>query len=153
GADFDDYGIPFFVDKRRPLNQHPVVQLVSSALQAVTSGFTHTDIFAYLKTDLATTTRAEVDMLENYCLAFGISARDWQSDEKWHFADPESGRFDERQINRVRHKAIKPLLELQDMLCPAGDQGKTVSPEQFTRAIFAFLDALDVSRTIAGWIS
>ncbi|MHC4432559.1 MAG: PD-(D/E)XK nuclease family protein [Planctomycetota bacterium] len=152
-ADFDDYGIPFFVDKRRPLNQHPVVQLVSSALQAVTSGFTHTDIFAYLKTDLATTTRAEVDMLENYCLAFGISARDWQSDEKWHFADPESGRFDERQINRVRHKAIKPLLELQDMLCPAGDQGKTVSPEQFTRAIFAFLDALDVSRTIAGWIS
>jgi len=51
-AYFDDYGIPFFIDKRRPLNQHPVVQLICSALQAVTGGFAHSDIFAYLKTDL-----------------------------------------------------------------------------------------------------
>jgi len=152
-ACFDDCGVPFFIDRRRPLNQHPVVQLVSSALQAVTAGFTGADIFAYLKTDLAATTRAEVDMLENYCLAFGISARDWQSDKQWRFAYPESGRSDEQLINRLRQKAVKPLLELQDTLCPAGDQGKTASPEQFTRAIFAFLDALDVSRTIAGWIS
>jgi len=152
-AYFDDCGIPFFIDRRRPLNQHPVVQLVSSALQAVTSGLTGADIFAYLKTDLAAATRGEVDMLENYCLAFGISARDFQSDKQWHFAAPESGRFDERRINRIRQKTIRPLLELRDALWSVGNQGKTVSPGQFTRAVFAFLDALDVGKTITGWIS
>ncbi|MBL7188006.1 MAG: exodeoxyribonuclease V subunit gamma [Phycisphaerae bacterium] len=152
-AYFDDCGIPFFIDKRRPLNHHPVIQLVSSALQVVTAGFTGADIFAYLKTDLAATPRSEVDMLENYCLAFGISARDWQSDKQWRFAAPESGRFDEQRIDRIRHQISRPLLELQDRLCPLDNQGKTVSAEQFARAIFAFLDALCVKKTISGWIS
>ncbi|NOR66815.1 MAG: hypothetical protein GQ528_05620, partial [Woeseiaceae bacterium] len=152
-AYFDDCYIPFFIDKRKPINHHPVVQLVSSALQAVTAGFTHGDIFAYLKTDLAAVQRGEVDLLENYCLAFGISPRDWQSDKQWRFAGPESGRFDEQRINRIRQKTIKPLLELRDALCPIGNQGKTVGAGQFTRAIFAFLDALDIDKTIGGWIS
>ncbi|MHC4678294.1 MAG: PD-(D/E)XK nuclease family protein, partial [Planctomycetota bacterium] len=82
-AYFDDYRVPFFIDKRRPLNQHPVVQLVSSALQVVTRGFAHSDMFAYLKTDLVPVERYEVDLLENYCLAFGVSARDWQGEKAW----------------------------------------------------------------------
>ncbi|MHC4073830.1 MAG: 3'-5' exonuclease, partial [Planctomycetota bacterium] len=38
-AYFDDYEVPFFIDKKKPLNHHPVVQLVCSALQVVTGGF------------------------------------------------------------------------------------------------------------------
>lgn len=151
-AYFDDCAIPFFIDKRRPLNHHPVVQLVSSALQAVTAGFSHGDIFAYLKTDLAGVPRGEIDLLENYCLAFGISARDFQSDKKWRFAGSESGRFDEKQINAIRQKVATPLLELRDAICPDDNQDKAIGAEQFTRAIFAFLDALGVNKTIGGWI-
>jgi ATP-dependent helicase/nuclease subunit B len=40
-AYFDDYDVPFFIDKRKSLNQHPVVQLISSALQIVAGGFSH----------------------------------------------------------------------------------------------------------------
>jgi ATP-dependent helicase/nuclease subunit B len=151
-AYFDDFRIPYFVDKRRPLNHHPVVQLVSSALQVVTAGFSHGDVFACLKTDLVPVERNEVDQLENYCLAFGISARDWQGDKRWHFAGPDNSRFDEQQINRIRLRISKPLLELQGALCPQDNQGQTVDPEQFTQAIFAFLDALDVEKAISGWI-
>ena len=151
-AYFEDYGVPFFVDKRRPLNHHPVVQLVSAALQVVTHGFTHSDIFACLKTDLAPMERYEVDLLENYCLAFGVSARDWQSDKPWSFVGPDNERFDEQRIDRIRAKAGGPLLGLRDRLCPAADPAKTVSAEEFTRAIFTFLDELGVPQTIAEWV-
>ena len=151
-AYFEDFGIPFFIDKRKPLNHHPVVQLVCSALQVLTGGFSHGDVFAYLKTDLVPAPRGDIDMLENYCLAFGISARDFQSDKEWHFADRDNVGFDEQRINRIRLKIAKPLLDLRDTLCPIDSRARTVGPEQFTRAIFAFLDALDVKKTIGGWI-
>ncbi len=151
-ASFDDYHIPFFIDKRRPLNQHPVVQLVSSALQAITRGFAHGDIFAYLKTDLVPVERYQVDLLENYCLAFGVSARDWQSDKPWDFAGGDNKRFDDGRIDRIRLEVSKPLLELRSRLCPADDPGKMVDAEEFSRAIFDLLDGLGVPRTVGRWI-
>jgi ATP-dependent helicase/nuclease subunit B len=151
-AYFEDYGVPFFIDKRRPLNHHPVVQLVSSALRVVTGGFMSGDIFAYLKADLVPVKSYDIDLLENYCLAFGISARDWQNDKPWHFAGPDNERFDERRINEVRMKVSRPLLEMRDGLCPADWPEKTLGPEEFTRIIFNFLEQLDVKGTIEDWI-
>jgi ATP-dependent helicase/nuclease subunit B len=177
-AYFEDYGVPFFIDKRRPLNQHPVVQLICSALQVVTGGFSNSDIFAYLKTDLVPvergpapierkhsyieTARAEsllvqdnrcgIDLLENYCLAFGINAGDWQSDKPWDFAGESDEGFDDRQIDRIRRNAIAPLLELKDRLYPGDNPPKTIRPEEFTRIIFDFLDALQMRQTLGNWI-
>jgi ATP-dependent helicase/nuclease subunit B len=151
-AYFEDYGIPFFIDKRRPLNHHPVVQLVSSALRAVTGGFTSGDIFAYLKADLVPVKSYDIDLLENYCLAFGISARDWQTDKPWRFAGPDNERFDEQRINEVRIKVSRPLLEMRDGLCPANEPKEELGPEEFTRIIFNFLEQLGINSTIEDWI-
>jgi ATP-dependent helicase/nuclease subunit B len=151
-AYFEDYGIPFFIDKRRPLNHHPVVQLVSSALKAVTGGFMSGDIFAYLKSDLVSVKSYDIDLLENYCLAFGISARDWQADKPWRFAGPDNEQFDERRINEVRLKVSRPLLEMRDGLCPPDGPEKALNPEEFTRIIFNFLEQLGVKDTIEDWI-
>jgi ATP-dependent helicase/nuclease subunit B len=151
-AYFKDYGVRFFIDKRRPLNQHPVVQLICSALQVVTGGFSNSDIFAYLKTDLVPIERYEIDLLENYCLAFGINASDWQSNEQWDFAGEDNEGFDNQQIDQIRLKAIAPLLELKDRLYPGNEPSRTISPEEFTRIIFDFLDALQVRRMLGDWI-
>jgi len=151
-ASFDDYGVPFFIDKRKPLDQHPVVQLICSALQAVTGGFSSSDIFAYLKTDLVPVGRSDIDLLENYCIAYGINAGDWQSDKRWNFAVGDGGDFDERQINEIRLKAAGPLLELGNKFYSAQNTPKTLIPEGFARAVFDFLDALQVRRTLGTWI-
>jgi ATP-dependent helicase/nuclease subunit B len=151
-AYFEDYGVPFFIDKRRPLNQHPVVQLICSALQVVTGGFSNSDIFAYLKTDLVPIERSEIDLLENYCLAFGINAGDWQSDKPWDFAGESDEGFDDQQIDRIRLKAIAPLLELKNRLYPGDNPPKTIRPEEFTRIIFDFLNALQMRQTLGNWI-
>ncbi|MHC4205847.1 MAG: PD-(D/E)XK nuclease family protein, partial [Planctomycetota bacterium] len=152
-AYFEDYGVPYFIDKRRPLNHHPVIQLTSSALQAVTGGFMYRDIFAYLKADLVPIKSYDIDLLENYCLAFGISARDWQSNNQWCFAGPDNKTFDELQINDIRMKVSRPLLELREKLCSADEQIKSLAGEEFTQIIFNFLDQLDVKETIGSWIT
>jgi len=151
-ACFEDYGVPFFIDKRKPLNQHPMVQLISSALQVVTGGFSNSDIFTYLKTDLVPIERSDVDELENYCLAFGVNAGDWLSDSVWHFAGKEDGKYDEKRINEIRIKAIGPLLELRDRLRLGGSPAKTTSAEEFKLSIFDFIDGLGVCETIRDWI-
>jgi len=150
-AYFHDYGIPFFIDRRKPLNQHPAVGLICSALQTVTSGFSGSDIFAYLKTDLVPIERCEVDLLENYCLAFGITGSDWTDNKDWHFAGDDE-QFDEGQINRIRQKVSRPLLKLRDRLCPPDNPEKTLSAEQFTQIIFDFINCLKVREKISEWI-
>ena len=170
-AYFDDYGIRFFIDKRKPLSRHPVVQLICSALQAVTGGFSNSDIFGYLKTDLVPVERVDVDVLENYCLAFGINAGDWQTDKQWDFASPRmslsgagendratagyaptSEGFDDRQINQIRLKAIGPLLDLKKSFYSSDNTPKSLSPQEFTRIIFDFFDSLGVRQTLGKWI-
>jgi len=151
-AYFEDYNVPFFVDRRRPLSHHPIVQLVNSALRVVMGGFSHGDIFVYLKTDLVPVERYDVDWLENYCLAFGITAVDWLSDKEWRFAGKDNGTFDERKINEIRMKVRRPLLELKERLSPVNGGLRDLSAEQFTRAIFDFLDELRVRQTIGNWI-
>ncbi|MCU0917297.1 MAG: exodeoxyribonuclease V subunit gamma [Planctomycetes bacterium] len=152
-AYFEDCGIPFFIDKRKPLNQHPVVELVCAALQAVTGGLTHADVFAYLKTDLVPTKRADVDRLENYCLAFGVDGRDWASAKPWRFQGPQEEDFDEDRINRIRGEASGPLLEMRQALCPEGDLRKRLTSREFTRVLFAFLDRLHIRTTLSQWIA
>ena len=150
-AYFDDYGVPFFIDKRKSLSQHPVFQLLSSALQVVTGGFSHSDTFTYLKTDLVPIERCDVDVLENYCLGFGIGESDWTSGQQWHFAGDED-EFDERQISEIRLKAVGPLLELRDRLCPGDNPARKMSADELVRAISDFLKVLQVRQTINDWI-
>ena len=152
-AYFEDYGIPFFIDKRKPLSQHPVIELICAALQTVIGGFARADLFAYLKTDLVPVENAEIDLLENYCLAFGVDGRDWASSEPWRFKEPEDEQFSEDQVNRIRDGAVRPLLELRRVLCPDGDLEKKLSASEFTRVIFAFLDRLQVRRTVGQWVN
>ena len=151
-AYFDDYRLPFFIDKRKLLNQHPLVQLIYSALRVVTGSFSGSDIFAYLKTDLVPIERCELDLLENYCVAFGITGSDWQNAKDWHFAEPAQGRFDEQRINQIRQKVSEPLLKLCSRLCPADNPEKTLTAAEFTQIIFDFLDSLVVRERMAEWI-
>jgi ATP-dependent helicase/nuclease subunit B len=147
-ACFDDYGIPFFIDKRKSLNQHPAIGLICSALEAALNGFSHSEIFSFLKTDLAPIERGEVDLLENYCLAFGVAGSDWTNGQEWHFAGQDNEHFDEERVNRIRKKVSGPLLELRDKFCPVDSPAKAMSAEEFMQIIFDFLETVGVREEI-----
>ena len=113
--------------------------------------FLHSDIFAYLKNDLVPIERSDVDLLENYCLAFGVKPDEWQSDKDWNFNDEEE-RFDLRKVNTIRKQAVGPLLELRNRLCDASGRARTINAAEFTRVIFDFFNWLGVRGKISEWI-
>lgn len=152
-AYFKDYNIPFFIDSRQSLRHHPAVSFLNSALRAAAGGFANSDVFEYLKSGLVPVDSFNVDLLENYCLAFGIAGSDWINTAKWNFDDVKEPLFNEEHINKIRNNAIKPLIGLRDKLSSGKDNKPAkISPEQFTKIIFLFLDEMQFSRKIQTWI-
>lgn len=149
-AALSDYDIPFFIDRPRPLNSHPVVELIVSGLHAVINGFCSSDVFAYLKTGLSPLQNHQADLLENYALAFGIDGGDWTAGKDWAFAEKKQDLFDEKQINIIRIKAIKPLLKLSDSLS-AGDKEKNITARKFVSAVWEFINDLQVGKKLDEW--
>ncbi|MBW8002346.1 MAG: hypothetical protein FVQ80_10045 [Planctomycetes bacterium] len=150
-AYFNDYRIPFFIDKRKPLSQHPFVHFICSAIAVVSEGFSTNDIFSYLKSDLVGISRDDVDLLENYCIAYGVSGGNWVDKNHWDFQAKEKTDFDEKQINKIRAEVTRPLVELADKLA-SGDGDNAITAEEFTKAVFDFLEAIKFRETIAEWI-
>jgi len=150
-AAFVEYNIPFFIDSRKPLTGHPVVELINSALQGLINGLASSDIFAYLKTGLVNIDACETDELQNYCIAFGVDRDDWVTKKTWRFANKEKDGFDEKRINQIRGCVMEPLLELQDKLLIK--QHGLITAEEFTCAIFSFLEKLGVREKISEWTS
>ncbi|MHC4518232.1 MAG: PD-(D/E)XK nuclease family protein [Planctomycetota bacterium] len=93
-----------------------------------------------------------MDVLENYCLAFGVDGRDWVGPDPWRFKHTDDQSFDEPAINRIRDRAIELLLNLRRALCPDGDADHRTTAGGFTQAVFAFLDALHVRDTVGQWV-
>jgi len=148
-ACFEDYHIPFFLDRRLFLSQHSLSTLICSALDVLLNNFQHRDIFTYFKNDLVPEDPAAVDALENYCIALGCSSSDWLSDADWDFAGPNDSEFNEEQVNKTRKTIIAPLLELKNQLEPA--KNPKITAAGFVKIINDFLDILNIRNTLSDW--
>ncbi|HHV62363.1 MAG TPA: helicase-exonuclease AddAB subunit AddB [Firmicutes bacterium] len=167
---FQDYGIPFFLDYKRPVQFHPLVELIRSALEVVNSDWAYEPVFRYLKTDLVPISREDVDVLENYVLAHGIHGGAWTSGVRWRYLkqfalgeerEPgEAGHIMLERVNSAREAAVRALgkfysrvskgrvKRLRDGRLQAGG-GLTV--RDITSALFDLLDELGVAETLESW--
>ena len=90
---FLKYKIPGFIDKKQPVNNHPLVILIDSLIRFLSAeskgnhrGFQRNIIFRLLKTNmLSSFSRDEVDRLENYTMKYNIRYGLWQ--KPWTFRD------------------------------------------------------------------
>jgi ATP-dependent helicase/nuclease subunit B len=158
---FADYGIPCFIDRKRPVRHHPLVELIRSALETVIGNWAYDPVFRYLKTDLVPVSRADVDLLENYVLAHGIrGGAKWADEADWHYERPHAlggdiptrptgvgapDRYLRRKVNRVRRQAARHLLDFQRRVLFAA------TARDFTAALYDLLTALSVPRRIEAW--
>jgi ATP-dependent helicase/nuclease subunit B len=74
---FTRYEIPFFLDRRRMVAQHPLAELTRCALRAAAFGWQHDDWFGALKTGLVAPQEEEIDSLENEALEHGWKGEAW----------------------------------------------------------------------------
>ncbi|WP_188399678.1 helicase-exonuclease AddAB subunit AddB [Sporomusa sp. GT1] len=158
-----DYAIPFFRDNTRPAVHHPLAELVRSALDIVLEKWSYEPVFRCLKTDLVPVTRDEVDILENYCLEFGIRGSRWTNPEPWPFrrryslaedewAGDEPGPDDQAhlaKIDSIRRQGTEQLVTLSGKLTPALREG--LPPLKLVQAVYDFLTGLQVADRLTAW--
>jgi len=152
---FADHSIPVFVDRKRPVMSHPLVELVRSALEVVVKDWTYDPVFRFLKTDLVPLAREEVDLLENYVLAHGIRGGRWIDSRPWEYRrrltleeDIEVSSTEAREleeINRIRRTATAALAGFHQAVLRAGNV------REITVALFNLLSELKVPELLESW--
>jgi len=143
-AALSDYNIPYFIDLRRGVAHHPLIELISSALRVLLSDFKSEYVFDYLKTDFVPVSRELVDTLENYCIAHGIQNTQWTEARPWRFGKHTVESVE--RIDKCRRAVAAPLLQMIDRL--SGDQ---LPVKDIIASMIQFLDRLQVQRTLCQW--
>src|SRR5262249_54383380 len=106
-----------FIDQRRSMAHHPLVEFVRAAVAIVTSNFDRDEMLLLLKTGLGGIAPADVALLENYLCAHGITRRPWDTPWTWVTRNQreederptESDRLRLAQVNQVREKIWQSL--------------------------------------------
>ena len=148
---FPQYDIPFFIDKKRAVTDHPLVLLVLSTILMLHKNFSYESAFRYLKTGLTGIPRQDIDILENYVLANGIRGSQWYSKENWDYRinfslEGEEAEKAEKElierINDIRHNIMNPIIELKNKI---KESKKAID---FCQYLYEFLCDIDIPNRI-----
>lgn len=137
---FQEYGIPYFMDEKRGIMDHPLVELILAAVEVVSKGFQYEGVFRYLKTGFSDLTIDQVEELENYVIAYGIRGKEWEK------PFVKSNGEDLTYYNQLRECFYQPLGKLQRELKGAANL------LEMTQGIFAFLQEMKVQEKLEEWI-
>ena len=119
---FDEYGIPYFLDRKQPVIQSGFVESVLSAVDAVRTGWRQEEILSYAKSSFSGLSGEESDILENFVVETGVSRSDWKTDftsERLKKRIAEDAESITSRAERIRVKLMKPFdaLETAGMSC------------------------------------
>ncbi|MHB8125339.1 MAG: helicase-exonuclease AddAB subunit AddB [Desulfitobacteriaceae bacterium] len=151
---FADYEIPYFIDQKIEISNHPLVRLLLSMLDIFNENWSYEAVFRYLKTGLTGVERSSIDQLENYVLACGIRGSRWTNEQDWTMSpglipdgrDSGAQKSALEEINRVRAAISVPLLQFRQQT-----KGRKKAAE-ICSALYDFLGELGVPERIAATI-
>ena len=170
-ASFTDHEIPHFLDQRREVRHHPLVELIRSAIHLIADDFRSEDLFNYLKTDLVglpqtgdaggaylhgAEARAVIDTLENYARAQGITSGKWRDEERWDIGNISGlgGESTAEELDTCRRAVMGPLIHFRSNLYGADyDPQRTFSVRAITTELARLLEALHIRQTLSEWCS
>lgn len=139
---FDRQGIPCFIDRKNSIMGNPFVEFVRSALMIVRENCSYESIFRYLRTGLTDMAEADIDILENYCLALGIRYRaDWE--KLWTRSTREILPEQMEKMNRLR---VQVCEEIRPLFC--WTEKETTVLEKMT-ALHEFVRAHEIQEKLA----
>lgn len=138
---FPEFGIPYFIDEKKPVIQNPIVDLVLTGLRVIDRGYRYEDVFKLLKTGFCGLAREQVELLENYCLEYGIRGRRW----KEPFV-PGERKYPLAELNKYRERFINPFLRLEMAL------KNSSSIREMIIALYAYLEEIELRQQLEGWV-
>ena len=139
---FNEYDIPFFLDKKIDILSNPLIVLILSSIEVMIRNWSYESVFKYLKSGLVNIDRHEIDILENYVLANGIKGFKWTNELSISEEDN-----DEIDPIKVMIKVREPLINLHSKI------RSNKSVKAICTAIYEFLVELNCFNRIEEWIS
>ncbi|WP_156288827.1 helicase-exonuclease AddAB subunit AddB [Oceanobacillus salinisoli] len=150
---FDDHGIPVFIDEKRTMLNHSLIEFIRSVLDIVEGNWRYDAIFRVLKTGFIPKSDEEypltndaIDELENYVLEYGIRSRErWFGDKEWKFqrfrgfeqaAQTNQERETQTRINRYRGQVVHALQDFDEQMRSAS------TVKEFCEMIYLLLEKL-----------
>lgn len=152
---FKDYRIPFYIDQKKMMLNHPLIEFIRSVLEIVTRNWPHEAVFRAVKTDFLfpkganlPALREQMDVLENYCLSHGIQGKRWTEDTPFRYRryrgiDDFSVQTDEEKelenrLNEWRNMITAPIIRLEKRM------RRAANGRELCEALYLFLEDLDV---------
>lgn len=149
--------IPFFLDRKRPMAHHPLVELLRCTVTLSAEDMSLESVRVVLKTGMLPFSDAAADELENYILAHGLSGVEtWQQEWAWiprcSFLSEEvepvtSEREHLRRINGLRCSLVSAFGPWFHFVRAAPKHGGHVWAGEILRV----LEHLGVGETLARW--
>ncbi|HIX15010.1 MAG TPA: helicase-exonuclease AddAB subunit AddB [Candidatus Hungatella pullicola] len=139
---FEDWGIPYFLDDKKSILKNPMVELIRSALEIIQKDFSYESVFRYLRTGLVLelSQGEQLDRLENYVIALGIRGlKRWdQTWESWYRGGKD---LNLEEMNHLREDILGPLRQFYQDFCQDRATVRTM-----TAAVAGLLTSLDIER-------
>lgn len=138
---FDEYEIPNFIDKKKEIDDNPLIVLMTSLVDIFNKNWSYEAMARYLKTGLINVPKEDIDILENYIMAYGIRGKKkWTS--IWQYGNEELC----NKVNDIKNQVINPLIKFHSSL-----SGKKRA-EEICSALYNFLCEIGVNETIETWV-
>ncbi len=148
-AVFAEYGIPYFIDRKKEIASHPLISMVLSALEIFKYNWSYESVFRYLKSGLTNIESVDINIIENYVLAAGIRGNKWTKGERWTYrlnvGVGEESLYEQQivdQVNDIRTRVVIPLINFRSKT-----KGRTKISEICT-ALYDFLCDIHVPERI-----
>ncbi len=160
---FEEFEIPLFIDQKRSMLHHPLIEFIRSSMEVISSGWRYESVFRCVKTDLLipgdqdeATLREEFDVLENYVLAYGIQGHRWKNETPWPYrkivgidkqglAKTTSEDVMEAKIHNLRTIITDPLIQFENRM------KKSKTGIQYVEALYKLVEELNVPEKLEKW--
>ncbi len=139
-----EYDIPIFMDDKKSIHTNALVAVMMALLELVSGRWTYKNTLTLLKTGMMGLPQEMVDILDNYLLAHGIQGESkWRSE--WVYNDaltpPEV-------INPIREAVLAKIDVFKVALATVKADKKRMTIGEVTRALYAFIEAIDAEAQI-----
>jgi len=157
---FTSYEVPHFLDHKRSVLHHPLIELLQSIPEVAESHWGYEPLLRCLKTDFFPLQRDAVDRLENYVLEHGIHGQGWNRNVEWRYHRQWSlGKNEEQRATELKIQAELNASRqtVYDLMAPfiqgilPGSKGESLTVREITEALYTFLERLEVPATLKKW--
>ncbi|MBQ2753284.1 MAG: helicase-exonuclease AddAB subunit AddB [Firmicutes bacterium] len=141
---FEEYSIPVFMDKKHKVALHPLSEAIRNVIEIIAYDFGYENMFAYLKTGFSGIVDDDIDIIENYCLAYGIKGYKWRQ-TTWSYGKKA---YDDEELFHINELKAEIMAPFEKFYNECGNNKKT-TVKNICLHILEFLKTINAAEKMA----